>query len=160
MKITQNDLYRIDTERNYPVDMERYDVDNVFLKRLEKVSGYITFYYDIEDKLVIDYSLSGTMICPCAVSLEDVEVPFELSDNDLVTFKDGEEGFYVRDGISLEELVYEIVFPEVPIKVVKKEKIVYSSGDGWAFVSEEDFRNERIDPRLAKLKEYKFEEEE
>ena len=62
----------------------------------------------------------------------------------------------------IEKIVLNIVFPEVPIKVVKNEKIEYSRGDGWSFVSEEDYessKKDEIDPRLQKLKEYKFEEE-
>ena len=62
----------------------------------------------------------------------------------------------------IEKMVLYIVLPEVPIKVVKKEKIEYSRGDGWAFVSEKDYessKKDEIDPRLQKLKEYRFEED-
>ena len=64
--------------------------------------------------------------------------------------------------MAIDRLVEYIVWPEVPIKVVKKEKIEYSRGDGWSFVSEKDYessREDEIDPRLQKLMEYKVEED-
>ena len=102
------------------------------------------------------------MVCPCAISLEDVYVPFELSDDDKVVNRPEDEGFLLDSDRMIEDIVLYIVMPEVPIKVVKKEKIEYSRGDGWSFVSEEDYeasRKDEIDPRLQKLKEYRFEED-
>ena len=161
MKIERKHLRVIPDVRRYPVDIPVYEVkDNIFLRRLEGVKGEITFRYDLSDDLVIAYDLEGTMICPCAITLEDVEVPFTLSEEDLVTFDEEKEGFFIAGDVEIEEFVYNIILPEVPIKVVKNDKIEYSSGDGWAFTSEEGFREEHIDPRLAKLREYTFTEEE
>ena len=47
---------------------------------------------------------------------------------------------------------------EVPLKVVKPGNITYPKGDGWEVMKEEDYRKEEkpaMDPRLAKLKEFK-----
>ncbi|MCR4855660.1 MAG: DUF177 domain-containing protein [Erysipelotrichaceae bacterium] len=163
MKIYLKDLVNMTSERVYPVNIDRYEVeDNVFLRRLEDVRGQIIFYYDASDKLHIDYSVEGKMICPCAISLEDVEVPFEVHEDELVVHKQSEDGFFLNENTELEDLVLYIILPEVPIKVVKKEKIEYSRGDGWVFVSEEDYeasKKDQIDPRLQKLKEYRFEED-
>ena len=164
MKIYLKDLANIADEKVYPVNIGVYEVeDNIFLRRLENVKGDITFYYDASDELRINYRVQGDMVCPCAISLEDVYVPFDLSDDDKVVGKPDEEGFLMDENKDIEKMVLYIVLPEVPIKVVKKEKIEYSRGDGWAFVSEKDYessRKDEIDPRLQKLKDYKFEEDE
>ena len=163
MKIYLKDLFNIANEKCYPVSIDSYVVqDNVFLRRLENVTGEIVFYYDATDELRINYQVQGEMVCPCAISLEDVYVPFELSDDDKVVNKPEEEGFLLDCNRTIEDIILYIVMPEVPIKVVKKEKIEYSRGDGWSFVSEEDYeasRKDEIDPRLQKLKEYRFEED-
>ncbi len=163
MKIYLKDLFNIADEKTYPVNIESYVVeDNVFLRRLEDVTGEIVFYYDATDELRINYHVQGEMVCPCAISLEDVYVPFELSDDDKVVNRPEDEGFLLDSDRMIEDIVLYIVMPEVPIKVVKKEKIEYSRGDGWSFVSEEDYeasRKDEIDPRLQKLKEYRFEED-
>ena len=163
MKIYLNDLKRISTRRDYPVSIDRYDIeDNIYLRRLENVEGYIAFYYDHENDLRISYDLKGYMICPCALTLEDVEVPFEIQDDENVVHDENEEGFYLKDSLEIENMVYYIVLPEVPIKVVKNEKIEYPRGDGWVFVTEEELessKKDEIDPRLQKLAEYRFEED-
>ncbi len=163
MIIKLSELINLAKEKTYPVDIERYEVkENVFLRRLEDVQGDISFYYDAADELRINYHITGNMVCPCAVSLEDVYVPFDLSEDDKVVHKENEDGFYLSEDMAIDRLVEYIVWPEVPIKVVKKEKIEYSRGDGWSFVSEKDYessREDEIDPRLQKLMEYKVEED-
>lgn len=163
MIIKLSDLINLAKEKTYPVDIDKYEVkENVFLRRLEDVQGDISFYYDAADELRINYHIIGNMVCPCAISLEDVYVPFDLSEDDRVVHKENEDGFYLNEDMSVEKLVEYIVWPEVPIKVVKKEKIEYSRGDGWSFVSEKDYessREDEIDPRLQKLMEYKVEED-
>ena len=153
----------IANEKVYPLAIDSYEVkNNIFLRRLEDVSGDLTFYYDASDELRLNYHVEGKVICPCALTLEDVEVPFDLSEDEKVVFKPDEEGFLLDENRDAEEIVLNIVLPEVPIKVVKNEKIEYSRGDGWLFVSEKDFeesRKDEIDPRLQKLKEYRFEED-
>lgn len=164
MRILLKDLLNIADEKTYQFDIESYIVENnLFLRRIEKVEGYISFYYDTSDELRVEYHLGGNMICPDAITLQDVEVPFELQDDQKVVRKENDEGFFLDRDMSMEEMALYLVLPEVPIKVVKNEKMGYSRGDGWSFVSEEDYessREDEIDPRLQKLKEYKFEEDE
>ncbi|MBR4469889.1 MAG: hypothetical protein IKS54_01050 [Erysipelotrichaceae bacterium] len=163
MKIYLKDLANIANEKVYPVDIDSFEVkDNLFLRRLENVKGDIAFYYDASDEFRINYSLKGEMVCPCAISLEDVYVPFSLSEDEKIVNDPNEEGFFLNENKEIEDMVLYIVLPEVPIKVVKNEKIEYSRGDGWVFVSEKDYesaKKDEIDPRLQKLMEYRFEEE-
>ena len=163
MKILLKDLVNIADEKIYEFDIEKMDIENnIFLRRLEDVQGYICFYYDASDELRVEYHIGGNMICPDAVTLEDVAVPFDIEDEDKAVYKEDEDGFYLGKDMNMEEMALYLVSPEVPIKVVKNEKIEYSRGDGWSFVSEEDYQSSRedeIDPRLQKLKEYKFEED-
>ena len=164
MRIMLKDLANINDEKIYDFDIDSFVVeDNLFLRRLDNVQGYISFYYDASDELRVDYRICGNMICPDAITLEDVEVPFDIQNEDKVVYKENEDGFYLNSDMDIKEMALYIVLPEVPIKVVKNEKIEYSRGDGWSFVSEEDYessREDEIDPRLQKLKEYKFEEDE
>ncbi len=156
------DLLNIADEKVYEVDINSYEVnDNVFIRRIENVYGEIAFYYD-GDELRINYRIIGNMVCPDAFTLEDVILPFDLSLDDKIVEDENEDGFYLVSDMTIEEMALYIILPEVPIKVVKNEKIEYSRGDGWSFVSEEDFESscqDEIDPRLQKFKEYKFKED-
>ena len=161
--INLRDLLNISDLKRYVVDIDTYSFDdNLFLRSLKDVQGDISFYYDASDKLHISYDLSGYMICPDAITLEDVEVEFHLNEDELVVHNEKDDGFYFNESKSLEDMVAYIVSPHAPIKVVKNKKIEYSRGDGWSFVSEQDYeksKKDEIDPRLQKLMEYKFEED-
>lgn len=163
MIIKLTDLINLSDDKRYKVDISSYPFENnLFIRRLEDVKGEICFYYDASDKLKIEYSLNGKMICPDAITLQDVDVEFDLNEIEDVVSKENEDGFYFYDSMSLEKLVAYIVSPHAPIKVVKNKKIEYSRGDGWSFVSEEDYeksKKDEIDPRLQKLLEYKIEED-
>lgn len=150
-------------EKIYPVDEKDIVIeDNIFIRGIKDIKGDISFYYDSMDELRINYQLSGTMICPCAVSMEDVEVEYDISEDEKVVQEIKEDGFYFKETMEVRDLAAMIVIPEAPIMVVKNKKIEYSRGDGWSFVSEKDYelsKKDEIDPRLAKLMEYKVEED-
>ncbi|MDD5791097.1 MAG: hypothetical protein PUD22_00735 [Erysipelotrichaceae bacterium] len=164
MKITLKDLYAISDEKTYAQYVDKIIFnDNPFIRRAVDIDGEVTFYLDINDELNIEYYVKGVMICPCAYTLEDTEVPFEIEDSDKVVFDENKEGFLIREDLALVDLFKLIILPEVPIKVVKNGKMEYSSGDGWTFSTEEvynDSRKEKIDPRWQKLMDLKFEEDE
>ena len=162
MLIKVRDLVSIKDEKILNVDEKVIGMDNdPYLKRLENVKGQILFFYDLDDKLKIKYHLYGQMICPDSFTLEDCSVEFDLSEEDIISFNELEEGFYIRGDIDLNELILNICLPEVPIKVEKSNKTSYHYGDDWSVLSEEEYdksQKEKIDPRLAKLLDYKEED--
>ena len=65
------------------------------------------------------------------------------------------------DVVELLPVIFQLILMEVPLKVVKKGLKQYPKGDGWEVVKEEDYelsKKDEIDPRLAKLKEFKLED--
>ena len=159
--INKKDLINLKKDREYKIDLKEYHIENnIFLRGLKDVEGYLAFSLNYDDDPIIDYHLVGKMICPCAITNEDVEVDFDIEDNELIAFKEDDEGYYFPDGMEINDLIAYIISPEAPIKVVKKGKIEYPRGDGWALLSEAEEKKSKIDPRLAILKEYKFDKEE
>ena len=162
MLIRIRDLAGIKDEKRIDVDVDSVIMENdPYLKRLEKVKGYILFYYDYDEKLKIEYKLKGIMICPEPFTLDDVSVKFSLDEKNDVCFSEMEEGFLIRGDTELNDLLLNICLPEVPIKVEKQSKTSYHYGDSWSVMSEEEYdmkQKDRIDPRLAKLLDYKEED--
>ena len=145
----------------YDIDYKAFE-NNPFLRAVKDVKSDIHIYYDLTDKLTADVAIDGTLVCPCALTLEDTDVPFSIDEQIHLSFKDEDDVYYVEDELDLEDFVMSFIFPIVPIKVVKNEEIEYPRGDGWVFVSEEDLesaKKDEIDPRLQKLSEYRFEED-
>mgnify|MGYP003271358823 FL=1 len=65
------------------------------------------------------------------------------------------------DVVELLPVIFQLIVMEVPLKIVKEGLTQYPKGDGWEVVKEEDYIKEKskeIDPRLAKLKEFKLED--
>ena len=156
------DLVNIADEKNYEVNEDYIEINNnIFINGVKDVRGYISFYYDDNDDLSIDYHLEGSMICPDSMTLENVDVPFDIEDDERVVTKQGEDGFYFIDNMDIKDFVVYIIIPEVPIKVEKKGETMYYSGDGWTILSEEEYNKaskNKIDPRLEKILEYKEED--
>ena len=58
-------------------------------------------------------------------------------------------------------MIFQLIVMEVPLKNCEGRTDTVSKGDGWEVVKEEDYIKEKskeIDPRLAKLKEFKLED--
>ena len=163
MKITRRELLNIQGRKEYDYHMDQEIFrDDPFLRMLENVDARIVLYYDALDELHASVDISGNMVCPCAITLEDVRVPFEISDDTRLSFIDEEDSYFIEKELDVWELCLSFILPEVPIKVVKSDEIEYPRGDGWRVMTEEAYeesKKQEIDPRWAKLKEYKFDEE-
>lgn len=127
------------------------------------VSGNV--HYDTaSERVFADLDIEGVMIVPCSITLEDVEYDFHTKSLEVFSFDevDDEDVHEVKgDVVELLPVVFQLILMEVPLKVVKKGLKQYPKGDGWEVVKEEDYKKSEkkdIDPRLAKLKEFKVED--
>lgn len=129
------------------------------------VSGKIK-YDDRQDLIYIDLVIEGTMICPCALTNEDVEHDFETDYSDVFSFNHSEDyGACLLEGdeLDLMPVIEDVILQEIPLKVVKKDKIDYPKGNGWQVTTEADYarqKSEETDSRLAILKNYQFNDKE
>lgn len=164
MKISKVDLIRLNEDRYEAFEIDYLPFENnPYLKALKDVEVDIVIYRDYSDRLKTEVKTSGIMVCPCAITLEDVEVDFDLEEEVILSFEDEDDVYFVDKELDLKELILSFILPEVPIKVVKNEKIEYPNGDGWRVMTEDAFlesKAEAIDPRWEKLKEYQWDEEE
>lgn len=127
------------------------------------VSGNI-HYEEHDDRAYADLDISGVMIVPCSITNEDVEYDFHTKSMEVFAFdKSDDEDVHETKGdvVELLPVIFQLILMEVPLKVVK-EGVTYPKGKGWEVIKEEDYKKteaEQIDPRLAKLKEFKVEED-
>lgn len=116
------------------------------------------------DLYEFEMHLKGIIVCPCSLTNEPVDVDIDCEYMDCFSFEESESDDVIvleHDYLDLLPFIYERILLEIPINVVKKGKIKYPSGDGWRILSEKGYeqsKNQEVDPRLAKLKEFKFEE--
>lgn len=137
MKIDLNYLNRfsklnIDEDINFESEIYK-DTDIRELKDVH-ISGLVSI--DYEDNINLELNLSGTMILPCAVTLEDVDYKFDTTiEESIGKF----EEIYKNNKNSLEisSILWENIVLEIPIRVVAESvKPSNTSGDGWELISE------------------------
>ena len=118
-------------------------------------------YRSEEQRLYVNFRISGTVIVGCDVTGEDVEVPIDTEEDAVFSFNKNEDDITIipANGQYIELLpeIFRAILLDIPTKVVKPGKIDYPKGDGWEVVSEEVYEQQKkneADPRLAKLLEY------
>ena len=129
---------RIDLRKLY--SLASVDVDGVItfpeerlksagIIRLEDVSVHGKAIINYEDEIELDLDLSGKMYLPCAISLEEVEVPFTTKIEEIIGENNINNNFY----LDLSDILWENIVLEIPIKVVKEGvHLETSSGKGWS----------------------------
>lgn len=121
------------------------------------------YFEDTLLTLTLNLDVTGIMLVPCAITLKEIEYPFEIKSEESISFiEDIGENIQYNAGeiIELKPIVKQIIVAEVPFKVVSIAADDYPAGKDWEVVTEKQLQeaNKReIDPRLAKLLEFKIE---
>lgn len=116
------------------VDIPSNYFENSKVKKLDniKVSGKL--YYNAEDVLSADISISGEMLLEDDISLELIPYSFSIKYDDIL-----EENLKNdQNRLDLFEFLWENIVLEVPLKFTKVTNLSEFHGDGWKLVSEED----------------------
>lgn len=128
-----------------------------------EISGTVNYLSEVEQAF-FKLKVSGTMDLECARTLSLVHYPFSINDDVTFAFNkdyDSDEVEYVKGNtIDLTPYIWELIFANIPMRVVAENAKMPTSGEGWEVISEEeydDYKKElkkNIDPRLESLKKY------
>ncbi len=131
------------------------------LKKVQ-VKGHGSFD-EKTSRVRLTFVISGTMVVPCAITLEPVDYAFNIDYDDCFSFKedDKNQDLDIAKGgvIDIISLVYELIVVSIPLKVVKEGAKYPKSTGNCEIIHEDDLlkrakSNDEIDPRLEKLKDY------
>lgn len=130
MKIDLRKLYSlasVDVDGTITFPEERLKSAGII--RLEDVNVHGKAIINYEDEIELNLDLSGKMYLPCAISLEEVEVPFATKIEEIIGENNINNNFY----LDLYDILWENIVLEIPIKVVKEGvQLETSSGKGWS----------------------------
>lgn len=135
------------------------------IRGLRKVTVSGELHYDEEvDRAYAQLHVSGVMILACAITNEDVDYDFQTSATEVFAFTKCDDDVHEAKGdvIELLPVIFQLILMEAPLKVVKPGA-TYPKGNGWEVMREDTWQREKsrqIDPRLAKLKEFKVTDDE
>jgi uncharacterized protein len=154
IRLINNFVESIDINETITFD-ESY-LSNTDIRKLSeiKVSGSIV--KTNADMFFLKLLVEGTMILPCAITLEDVNHDFALEINEVLSEIDEEDEKYLKingNSIDILPIIWQNIVLEVPFRVVKDEEYhINKSGDGWRLMTEEEKEMEKTDSKLEDLK--------
>ena len=143
--VSKGKKINIDNEVNISEEL----LSTSIIRRLYNVhfNGYIDKLIDDTYELV--GTLSGTMIIPDDITLEDFEYNFtsEIEENI------DETRINYQKSIDITGDLWQNILVEIPLKAVnEKNKNIRLEGNGWRLISEEDLENTKNNP-LSSLEE-------
>lgn len=135
MKIDLRKLYalnKLSIDEEVIIPEEYYKNAGVRSLSKVKVNGDVTVNY--EENIELHLNVSGEFIIPCAVTLDDVIVPFNtLIEEEIDQNKLNDEFF-----LDLLDVLWENIVLEIPVRVVKEGvKSEDLHGEGWELVTKE-----------------------
>ncbi|MGN1323535.1 MAG: YceD family protein [Bacilli bacterium] len=135
MKIDLRKLYalnKLSIDEEVVIPEEYYKNAGVRSLSKVKVNGDVTVNY--EENIELHLNVSGEFIIPCAITLDDVIVPFNtLIEEEIDQNKLNDEFF-----LDLLDVLWENIVLEIPVRVVKEGvKSEDLHGEGWELVTKE-----------------------
>ena len=101
----------------------------------------------------LNVDVKGVMVLPCAITLKEVNYPFNININGELDELLEENSTNFKNSIYILPIIWENILMEIPMRVVSddlKDKDINLSGDGWSFTTEEE---EHISP-LSELMDF------
>ncbi|MRG85509.1 YceD family protein [Salinibacillus xinjiangensis] len=154
---TQQSPYTFDEE----VDVTELEEMNNDIRKISpvRVKGEATIR---GEQITVQFTVTGTMILPCARTLADVEYPFTVKAIEMFStslyHKEGEEEIHEVHGelLDLTPYIKENILLEVPLQVFAEDvdERAIEEGKGWHIVNEKSEQKQKVDPRLAKLNQF------
>lgn len=157
------DLQNVDFDEDVVIENDELKNDTGILSVVDvhvEGHGYID---DEDDRFYVDMHITGTMICPDAITNEPIEVPLDVESQETYVFEETDEDgvrLVTSEVVDLMPAVIDAILLEVPLQVTEAVEGEYPHGDGWQIFTEAEYqesRKDQLDPRLAGLKQFKNE---
>lgn len=135
----------IDEDVNIP-DSYLSEGDLLALKEVH-ASGYLE--RNSADIYMLNLTISGIMVLPCAITNEPVDYPFKTNIDDALDNILLEIDQKMNNPLDILPIIWENILLEIPIRVVSKEaRNKELKGNGWELVED----SKTTDNPLAKIK--------
>ena len=137
---------KIENNKEYSQNTELIDLKNTTVKG--------TIIKNSVDDIIVDITLDGTMVLPCAITLKPVDYKFNciITGNiEELTEEIEKNDKKYENSIDILPIIWENILMEMPIRVVSDDlSDAKIEGEVWKIITEKE--NEYINPELAKLK--------
>ena len=171
MRYSRNDLLQLpDGHLVFDEDISFEDDISKKFPRIRKINQINVkgdgHYLAEQQHLNLHIELNGSIVVGCDITGDDVDLDISSEADEIFSFDRRQEDIDIvksnGEYIELLPTIFQMILMEIPIKVKKPGKIEYPKGDGWEVIDEETYQKQkenRIDPRLAILQDYKPQDE-
>lgn len=169
MKLSRHEIQNIPLEGQKFETTLHYKVDDLpeymGIRAMSEVDVEGKLIYDPYSKhLLVDVHLSGELTLICSISFKDVPFEYETEGHLVYGFDPNEDKEILpieTDELDLKPDFLDLIWFEVPSLVIAEDVKELPHGQHWEVVRESDYvaREKEPDERLAKLKDFKFEDE-
>ena len=133
------------------------------VKSIPEVHITGTLQFDHRSLVFSDLDLDGVMIVLDSITMEDLEVAFDTKSQETYSFdpiKENDEDIIVvkKDTVDINPEIFQAIIYEAPMSITRLPRDQYPKGDGWQVLSDQDPKEETIDPRWEKLNEFKLDD--
>ena len=135
-----NTVDDIDISGTYELDKSYYE--NTDIKNLSKINldGKVIRKenedYELDD--YIECTITGEMIIPDSITLNDVNYPFTIEYDDFI----GENDLKNENMLDILAFLWENIVLEIPLQFTLEEDYSKFQVDGWRLISEEELKVE------------------
>lgn len=111
------------------------------IKKLSKIETNAKIKRITDTSYEMNLNIKGVMTLPCAVTLKDVDYPFNINTTVKLSNDDEIDEEYVKiiqNHIDIISIIWQNIVLEIPLKVVSEDTSdIITSGDGWKLLSED-----------------------
>ncbi len=123
-------------------------INNTDIRKLDDVKIKGSISKTEADIYNLHLDVKGKMILPCSLTLEDVEYPFLIEINEILSDIDEDDEKYLKingNSIDIMPIIWQNIVLEIPSKVVSDNAYKANrAGEGWKLIIDEDI-NEQVD---------------
>ena len=134
MKLDLRKLYSLKKiDINEDIVFNNIDYKKMNITKINDIhaTGYAKVNY--EDNIELELDVNGSLVMPCAITLEDVIVPINVHISEEILENTLNNDFF----LDLLDILWENIVLEIPIRVVKEgAKLESQKGVGWEIISE------------------------
>lgn len=124
-------IITIDKDINYSSE----DLTNTSIRKLDNVQFNGKIKKLVDDTFNLIGNLSGIMILPDDITLEDYKYEFNAEIDEILE----ENALNLQKSIDISSILWENILVEIPLrKVNPKNENIKLDGDGWRLIKEED----------------------
>ena len=138
------DLTRLNNDIDKRIDVNidyRFNKDELEGTDLIECDTHVigTIYKNSLKQVMLDLTVEGDMIIPCAITLKPTKYPYKTEiKGSLIEFLNENEDFFTNL-LDIFPIIWENILMEIPMRVVSPEaESLEIKGDGWRLVTEED----------------------